>query len=400
MTAPAPTVYIQGQGSVSADQLNTFLQGLTNVALLRTLTGVPGMQVNLLGYNSPNDGGQGGFYWSPTSLGPDNGNTIIVPTGGTLPSGLAASGAWVRLGTPIGATFTTVADINYQALFSDSYIAYKPLTAARVVTLPTSASCVPGRPLTIQDFYGLATASHTITIVPNGTDTIDGGLSPVISVPFFGYTLVPDGLSSWSFVTDTGRILTSPVISNPTITGTVAGAAIYTAPTINSPTINTPAVASPSITGTVSGSATYTRPVLTGVIDGSAAAAGVVGELFSSNVASPGSSITSTTSADITAITLQPGDWDIWGNVVIIPSAVISSFVASISTTSGTQATPPNGGAYVSFKVALTSGLTLALNTGTRAVSISTPTTYYLEVQATFTGTATAFGFIGARRRR
>jgi hypothetical protein len=55
-------------------------------------------------------------------------------------------------------------------------------------------------------------------------------------------------------------ILTTPAISNPTITGTVAGGATYTAPTLTSPTI----------TGTVAGGASYTAPTLTGTIGGGA----------------------------------------------------------------------------------------------------------------------------------
>ena len=90
MTAPTPQQFIQGQGTVSADNLNTFVQTVTNVPLLRTLIGLPGMQILLEGFNTPGDGGAGPFYWNTTAIGPDNGTTIIVPQPGV-------PGAWIRL---------------------------------------------------------------------------------------------------------------------------------------------------------------------------------------------------------------------------------------------------------------------------------------------------------------
>jgi hypothetical protein len=48
------------------------------------------MLAYLQGYLAPGDGGQGPFYWNESSLGPDNGTTVIVPNGVTL-------GAWIRL---------------------------------------------------------------------------------------------------------------------------------------------------------------------------------------------------------------------------------------------------------------------------------------------------------------
>lgn len=90
MSAPALAQYVQGQGSVSADNLNTFEQTCDSIAQLSGFIGLPGIQVYVRGTVTPNDGGQGAFFWSATSPGPGNGTTIIVPTG-------AAIGAWIRL---------------------------------------------------------------------------------------------------------------------------------------------------------------------------------------------------------------------------------------------------------------------------------------------------------------
>jgi len=90
MTAPQPTQYNQGQGTVSADQLNTFQQTCSNVAQLRTVIGLPGMQMFTQGTTTPGDGGARPYYWNSTSVGPDNGTTVIVPQSGV-------SGAWIAM---------------------------------------------------------------------------------------------------------------------------------------------------------------------------------------------------------------------------------------------------------------------------------------------------------------
>ena len=90
MTAPILTAQIQGQGTVSADQLNTYVQWCVNVTQLRAFIGLPNMTVFIEGYNTSGDGGAGTFYWNDTSIGPDNGTTVIVPQPGV-------PGAWIRI---------------------------------------------------------------------------------------------------------------------------------------------------------------------------------------------------------------------------------------------------------------------------------------------------------------
>jgi Pectate lyase superfamily protein len=90
MAAPQLIVQIQGQGTVSADNLNTYEQTCDTVAELRAFIGAPGVQVFIRGYVTPGDGGAGPFYWNTTSIGPDNGTSVIVPQPGV-------PGAWIRL---------------------------------------------------------------------------------------------------------------------------------------------------------------------------------------------------------------------------------------------------------------------------------------------------------------
>lgn len=90
MTVPSNFVQIQGQGSVSADQLNSMVQLCTTAVVLRSFPGAPNMTIYLLGTNSVGDGGAGIFYWNSSSIAPDDGTSVIVPTG-------VSQGAWLRI---------------------------------------------------------------------------------------------------------------------------------------------------------------------------------------------------------------------------------------------------------------------------------------------------------------
>lgn len=99
MANPAPTVQQPGIGVVTADNLNTFVQTVTNFAQLRSFTGLNGMTVFAQGGVSVNDGLQGLFTYNSLSTATDNGVTIIVPTGNI-------QGAWIA--NPIIAGLTPV----------------------------------------------------------------------------------------------------------------------------------------------------------------------------------------------------------------------------------------------------------------------------------------------------
>lgn len=87
---PANTVFQQGQGVTSADNLNSMIQWVSSVAQLRAFTGLPTMQVALQGSVTPGDGLGGDFYWNATATATDDGITVIRPSGVTV-------GAWLRL---------------------------------------------------------------------------------------------------------------------------------------------------------------------------------------------------------------------------------------------------------------------------------------------------------------
>lgn len=86
---PFNSVQQDGQGAVAAGQLNAFLQTVPNLAALRGFIPQGPMAIQLQGYVSQADGGQGVFVWASGATGPDNGTTVIQPIGVTV-------GCWIR----------------------------------------------------------------------------------------------------------------------------------------------------------------------------------------------------------------------------------------------------------------------------------------------------------------
>src|SRR5579872_53487 len=114
MSAPSNSIYVNGQGQLSGDQLNTFLQTATNVAALRNFPGTSGMVLELQGFSTINDGGQGLFYWNSSGTGPDDGGvTNVVPNGTVL-------GCWTRFGTNITTTVNSLSSPNSTLTLSGS----------------------------------------------------------------------------------------------------------------------------------------------------------------------------------------------------------------------------------------------------------------------------------------
>lgn len=162
MAAPQLTAQIQGQGTVSADQLNTYGQWCVNVTQLRNFIGLPYMEVFLEGLVSPGDGGQGIFYWNPTSLGPDNGTTIIVPQPGV-------PGAWVMiLGQPIYGP----------GIVGEATSVIMSIPAASSMGTLTASQIIVGTTLTGLT-YKLGDFDKTITLTIVGAGGMDTGLAPI-----------------------------------------------------------------------------------------------------------------------------------------------------------------------------------------------------------------------------
>ena len=135
-----------------------------------------------------------------------------------------------------------------------------------------------------------------------------------------------------------------------------------------------------------------------GVVDGSDAAPGMVGEYIVNN----GSAVALTTNVSVNAVSipLTAGDWDVSGNTSFLPSAVVASQVqCGVTSTSGVM---PG----IAAKALVSSG---AGNMSVSNLHISPQrfsltaltTTIYMVVNATFaSGTCTGTGCIRARRMR
>ena len=196
----------------------------------------------------------------------------------------------------------------------------------------------------------------------------------------------------WVAVTTANTPL--PILNGGTgaVTASAALANLGGAPIAN-PTF-TGLVGIPALTSTGAVNLNGAPNNIKGVTDGSGAAAGQVGEFISQS----GSAITLTSGAvyDLTTVTLQPGDWDVWGTVYFPPSAGASTLIGSISSTSGVLQAP-----YNQVSAATASIGTTYMVLPTIRVSISVATAYRVVGQANFaSGTCTGTGIFNARRVR
>lgn len=103
MAVPDNTYQADGQSSVSASQLNTYVQACTNVATLRGFIGLTNMQVYMAGYVTTGDGGEGQFIYSASSTAEDDGGVTAIK-----PVDAGSTGRWIRIGTLSGAVGTII----------------------------------------------------------------------------------------------------------------------------------------------------------------------------------------------------------------------------------------------------------------------------------------------------
>jgi hypothetical protein len=184
-----------------------------------------------------------------------------------------------------------------------------------------------------------------------------------------------------------GGVIQNPTVEGGTIDGSIIGGATPAAGKF------TTLIA----TGTV---------VLEGTTSNNNAPAGDIGEFIQSSVnAGSGTNLSNNAPADVTSISLTAGDWDVYGNVNFAAgvSTVVTEVIGWINTSSATVPSgsgTPNGGAIAAFPVAASNNAP-TFSVGRMRLSLSTTTTVYLSVKASFTvSTLNPGGFIGARRVR
>jgi len=136
------------------------------------------------------------------------------------------------------------------------------------------------------------------------------------------------------------------------------------------------------------------------------AATGYIGEYVSSTVVFGSAvSLTSTTAANVTSISLTAGDWDVTGLVIYAPagSTSITQFTQSISQTSATlvSLSTATGATTQLTSAASVPGADISQVIPYLRVSLSGTTTVYLVAKSVFSvSTMSAYGTISARRVR
>lgn len=159
MSSPSNAVQVQGQGSVDADQLNTFVQYADTFAGLRAFTGTDQMTVWCLGGTAVNDGYQGAFYWN-SAVAADDGANNILPSGST-------SGGWTR-STPrqtVAAAPGFTLNIRASQTTAAATLSF---TADEVVV----ATALNGTP------YVLPSFSQALNVAATGAGGMDTGSAP------------------------------------------------------------------------------------------------------------------------------------------------------------------------------------------------------------------------------
>lgn len=141
-----------------------------------------------------------------------------------------------------------------------------------------------------------------------------------------------------------------------------------------------------------------------GSITNDSASAGYVGQFVTATVGS-GSAVTLTTStpANVTSMSLTAGDWDVWATCALLPAATtsITALACSTGTTSGTIGSFVSAAAQ-NFYTAFVPGVnTETILAPVQRISLASTTTVYVVCEATFTvSTMGCYGSISARRRR
>jgi hypothetical protein len=141
---------------------------------------------------------------------------------------------------------------------------------------------------------------------------------------------------------------------------------------------------------------------LTGTVAADDALAGNIGEVVISTVAiTTGPSLTSTTAANVTSISLTAGDWDVTGQVIFEFTSATQSgdSVAAISGSTGALNSDMTDAYSVLRLTTTTCKQTITL--APQRANINGTLSRFLVAQATFSaGSCKASGFIRARRIR
>ena len=124
-------------------------------------------------------------------------------------------------------TRVAVADANYNAaspnVAKNSIFGYTSITATRTVTLPSAAT--PGQLVAVVDETGSCSASISISIVRNSTDTINGATTYTLNSAYAYVLLLSNGVGRWIVI---GTPRNMSIVSGTASSATFKGAAAST----------------------------------------------------------------------------------------------------------------------------------------------------------------------------
>lgn len=323
---------------------------------------------------------------------------------------------------------TNVGDAAYTILATDTNIATTTtFTAARTWTLPFAAStcigqtCTPAASqLQIIDTAGAISSLYPLTIAPQSGETINGNSANLtLSAAGARVVLVPTSSGNWQAFT-TGDFVTSGVCpgtgGTATVTMTIAapGVVTWTAHGITGacPVVFTTSGGLP--TGITSGTtywvvpssvATNTFQVATTVANALAGTSITTsGSQSGTHTGTGGSTLTSTTAANVTGLSLTQGDWDCRATVAhnLGASTSVTVMSGSINQTTATVGTRGSNGTV------LVSTAANVLGTGGQDIpigpvrqSLTGTTNVFLVAQDTFSvSTNVSYGALSCRRVR
>lgn len=371
----------------------------TNVTL--TLGGTPA--TSLLQAVSITAGWTGTLSGTRGGTGVNNGASTF-----TMGGSVAFSGAFTFTGTLTGNTSVTFPTSGTLATVGGSVVSLQG-TANQVLVNGTSGSPVSGTAITLttpQDiatsssptFAGLNVQSSSATTGINITSTAATNGRPNI---FFNRN-----------TSDVVGIIQAGLTSGFSVGGDYL--CIYGVPAaggiiLRDGSLGTLTLASGnvSLSGAIAATTSITFTSTSGIIGTTTnnnAAAGSVGELFQAVIPNGSAiSVTNVTIFDLASFTLQPGDYDMWANIVFVSASGLTTFNVGQAWTSSTSMTAvdPSITSYLTLSPSTVMSSNISLNTVPQRVTISSPTNYYVSGIAAFaTAALTACGGIYARRRR
>lgn len=324
-----------------------------------------------------------------TVVGATSGSLGTITAGSTqtvYQSGLAL----FQVNLTNGGTGYVIGD-NFRVTFTAGTDLSKATFDLFTLTQICSNGCSAGAALT-------ATQGTFNSVIVGSAANRISGLSTIINTGTLTLPTATDTLVGRATTdTLTNKTLTTPVISSITNTGTL------TLPT------STDTLVGRATTDTLTNK-TLTTPVIVGITDGSTAAAGNAAEpLTASRLKSAETSLTTSTTVNVTSLSVTAGDWLLWGFVGFdaAASTTVTSFDYGISTTSITfPATDTMGVQDTAGQIRFQDKRAGAVLAGNAVYSMapvhihtSSTTTYFLLGNSVFgTSTMGVFGSIRAVR--